>query len=115
MGSAVIPCSVWDRALWVLHETQDPLAAHPKTQTPAWTPVHPEKWGGPCLIQQQSLSINLGSQGPCQGSGEWQICYRDRFTGAGPWPHVSPSPPAPSPPSVPPGLAHLLAHHVGLR
>lgn len=77
MGSAVIPCSVWDRALWVLHEAQDPVAAHPKPRRQPGhlcTPRSGEKWGGPCLIQQQSLSINLGSQGRCQASEEWQMC-----------------------------------------
>ena len=76
-------------------------------------PVRPKKWGGPCAIRQQSLSINLRSQGRCQGPGERQICYCDRFTGAGPWPDASPSPPAPSPPCIPPCMAHLLPYPCG--
>ena len=76
-------------------------------------PVHPKKWGGPCAIRQQSLSINLRSQGGCQGPGEQQICYCDRFTGAGPWPDASPSPPAPSPPCIPPCMARLLPYPCG--
>lgn len=85
MAGAVIPCSVWDRVLWVLHEVWNPLAAHPK---PRRKPGHlcalrsgvvPARSGS--KVFQQTCIVRADAGG--LGNGKFATVISSRVLGPG--------------------------------
>jgi len=109
MASAVIPCSVWDRALRVLQEARDPLAAHPKPRCQPGCPCAPRSGVVPAPPGSKAFQRTCAVRADAVrlGNGRFATVIRSRVLGPGLMhrpPHqlhhlLHPSLPGPSPPS----------------